>query len=91
MAIYTHVALPHGRSAVAKSNGLTLLKESNAVGGGMTTLSRQDLHDSRADQQEEVRRLRATCGDSPVPFCLHARAVLLPDALLTVCHALVSQ
>ena len=61
----------------------------NVFGGGTVTLGRQDLTGGRADQPEEVRRLRPTCGDSAVARVELARAVLQRDALLTHRGALV--
>ena len=60
------------------------------AGSGTATPSRQDGGDARAQQREEVRVLRPVCGNSAVPFCLHARAALPPEALLTHCSALIS-
>ena len=73
------------------SNGSTCRATSDVSGGGTATLSRQDLPDGRADQPEEVRRLRPTCGDSAVPLVSLARSALPPHALLTTRVALVWQ
>ena len=63
----------------------------SAQRGGTVTPGGQDLQGARAEQCEEVRVLRLVCGNSSVPFCLHARTALPPDTLLTDCHASVSQ
>ena len=63
----------------------------SAERGGTASPSRQHPGDARAEQCEEVRVLRLVCGNSSVPFCLHARTALPPDTLLTDCHASVSQ
>ena len=56
----------------------------NVVGGGTATLGRQDLGDARADRPEEVRGLRAMCGDSAAPLTSLARACLPSNDLLTL-------
>ena len=60
-------------------------------GAGTTTLSRQHLTGGRAEQPEEVRRLRPSYVVPPVPLSVVVRPDLPRDALLTLHIAPVLQ